>query len=109
MMLKRRKSDAVKKVEVITNERGKTVQLWLVADGRSDAVVPLRSERGSDAHLRRTPYIVNDFMKLTSVPPKVSLVAGSTAACTLAVVSPKIDWITVYSMRSINQLAFGME
>jgi hypothetical protein len=29
----------------------KTVQLWPVADGRSDAVVPLRSERGSDALL----------------------------------------------------------
>jgi hypothetical protein len=32
-------------------ERGRTVQLWRVADGRSDATVPLRSERGSDALL----------------------------------------------------------
>jgi hypothetical protein len=33
------------------DENGKTVQLWLVADGRSNAFAPLRSERGSDAFL----------------------------------------------------------
>jgi hypothetical protein len=36
--------------------RGKTVQLWLVADGRSDTAVPLRSDLGgSDA-----PFVHRD-------------------------------------------------
>jgi hypothetical protein len=36
---------------MVENGKTVTVQLWLVADGRSDVVAPLRSERGSDAHL----------------------------------------------------------
>ena len=36
---------------MLMDEKGGTVQLWLVADGRSDVSVPLRSAHASDAHL----------------------------------------------------------
>jgi hypothetical protein len=47
--MKKRKND-----ETMMGERGTTVQLWHVADGRSDMAVPLRSEHGSGALL--TPF-----------------------------------------------------
>jgi len=36
---------------MLMDEKGNTVQLWLVADRRSDVAVLLRSVRASDAHL----------------------------------------------------------
>jgi hypothetical protein len=38
---------AMREGRMSMDEYGRTVQLWLVAGGRSGAVVPLRSERGS--------------------------------------------------------------